>query len=161
MWRALAALLLLGACARAPDTGDEAAAGQALEGAARNAGIVADARDAAGVYAAGEDRVCMTRSAADSYRIGVSVDYGEGHRCIAHGTAKGRPALDSDLGAGCRMPITRDGDRLLFPPRAPAACARLCQGRATLDALAVDRLSEADGEAARLRGADGKLLCAN
>ena len=30
-----------------------------------------------------------------------------------------------------------------------------------LDALALDRLSEASGEATRLRGADGKLLCAD
>jgi hypothetical protein len=159
MRRALAAVLLVGACGRAPDAGEDAAAGQALETAARTAGIVADDRDAAGVYAAGEDRVCITRTAADRYRIGISVDYGAGQRCIARGVARGRTTLDAALGTGCRLPVARDGDRLLFPARAPAACAALCQGRATLDALAVDRLSEAGGEAARLRGGDGTLLC--
>lgn len=160
MRRALAALLLLlGGCERAPDAGEDAAAGRALEAAALNAGIVADAADAAGVYAAGDDRVCLTRTAANRYRIGVSVDYGEGQRCIARGTARGRATLDVALAGECRLTVTRDGDRLLFPARTPAACAPLCQGRATFDALAIDRLSEAGGESARLRGADGQLLC--
>jgi hypothetical protein len=161
MWRALVALLLLGACGRAPGADEDATAGQALEAAARNLGIIADPRDAAGVYAAGEDRACLTRTAGDRYRIGVSIDYGEGQRCIANGSARGTATLDADLGQDCRLPIARDADRLLFPARMPAACARLCQGRATFDALAIDRLSEAGGEAARLRGADGKLLCAD
>ncbi len=154
----LAALLLAG-CERSPEASDDAAAGRALEAAALDAGIVADPADAVGVYAAGEDRVCMARIAPDRYRIGVSVDYGAGQRCIAHGTARGRATLDVDLGAGCRVKVSHDGDRLSFPAQTPAKCAPLCQGRAALDALTVDRLSGAGGEAARLRGADGALLC--
>jgi hypothetical protein len=150
--------LLLAACSPARDTGDDDAAGRALETSARKAGIIGDIADATGVYAVGEDRLCMT-GAAPRYRIGVSVDFGDGQRCIAHGTAQGRGTLAIDLGDGCRFTATHNGDRLLFPVRAPAGCARYCQGRATLDTLALDRLSEASGEATRLRGADGKLLC--
>ncbi|MDR6787951.1 hypothetical protein J2Y58_001303 [Sphingomonas sp. BE138] len=153
-------LVLLAACGQPADPVDDAAAGRALEAAARNVGIVADAADAAGVYAAGEDRACLT-GAAPRYRIGVSVDYGGGQRCLAHGEARGKRNLTVDLGGGCRFTATRDGDRMSFPAQTPVACATVCQGRATLDALALDRLSEAAGEAARLRGADGKLLCAD
>jgi hypothetical protein len=157
---ALAPVVLLAACSPARDAREDDAAGRALEAAARNAGIVGDVAEATGVYAVGEDRLCLT-GAAPRYRIGVSVDFGEGQRCIAHGTAKGRGDLAIDLGEGCRFTATRNGDRLLFPVRTPAGCARSCQGRATLDTLALDRLSEASGEATRLRGADGKLLCAD
>ncbi|MEH3121269.1 MAG: hypothetical protein PGN16_04680 [Sphingomonas phyllosphaerae] len=161
MIRGAAALaLLLAACSPTPDAREDDTAGRALEAAARSAGIVSDVADATGVYAAGEDRLCLT-GAAPRHRIGVSVDFGEGQRCIAHGTAQGRGDLTVDLGQGCNFLARRDGDRLLFPVRTPAACARSCQGRATLDALALDRLSEASGEATRLRGADGKLLCAD
>ena len=108
-----------------------------------------------------EGRDASLTGVAPRYRIGVSVDFGEGQRCIAHGTARGRGGLAIVLGEGCRFVATRNGDRLLFPVRTPAECARSCQGRATLDTLALDRLSEASGEATRLRGADGKLLCAD
>ncbi|MEH3104511.1 MAG: hypothetical protein PGN12_11455 [Sphingomonas phyllosphaerae] len=160
MRAAIVLSLLLVGCSSAPEPVDDDAAGRALEAAAHKAGIVGDIADATGVYAVGEDRLCMT-GAAPRYRIGVSVDFGDGQRCIAHGTAQGRGALAIDLGDGCRLTATHNGDRLLFPVRAPAGCARYCQGRATLDTLALDRLSEASGEATRLRGADGKLLCAD
>lgn len=151
---------LLTACSPARDPREDDAAGRALEAAARDAGIVSDVAEATGVYAAGEDRLCLTGS-APRYRIGVSVDFGEGQRCIARGTAQGRGDLLIDLGQGCTFTAKRNGDQLLFPVRTPTACARSCQGRATLDTLALDRLSEASGEATRLRGADGKLLCAD
>jgi len=161
MTRAAVALsLLLAACSPARDVRDEDAAGKALETAARAAGIVGDRADATGIYAVGEDRLCLTGT-APRYRIGVSVDFGEGQRCVAHGTAQGRDALAIDLGDGCRFTASRTGDRLLFPVRTPPACARACQGRATLDTLVLHRLSEASGEATRLRGADGRLLCAD
>lgn len=151
---------LLAACSPAQEVREDDSAGRALEAAARSAGIVSDVTEAAGVYAVGEDRLCLTGT-APRYRIGVSVDFGEGQRCLAHGSAQGRGDLALDLGDGCRFTATRNGDRLLFPVRTPAACARSCQGRATLDTLAFDRLSEASGEATRLRGVDGKLLCAD
>lgn len=153
-------LALLAACGPKAGEGDDAAAGRALEAAARNLGLVADARDATGVYAAGEDRACLT-GASPRYRIGVSIDYGDGQRCLAKGTARGKDDLAIDLGGDCRFTAARDGDRMTFPAQTPAACAAVCQGRATLDAVALDRLSEGAGEAARLRGADGKLLCAD
>ncbi len=157
---AVLVVALLAACSPARDPREDDAAGRALETAARDAGIVSDLAEATGVYAAGEDRLCLT-GAVPRYRIGVSVDFGDGQRCIARGTAEGRGDLLIDLGQGCTFTAKRHGDRLLFPVRAPAACKRSCQGRATLDALTLDRLSEASGEATRLRGADGRLLCAD
>ncbi|VXD03096.1 hypothetical protein [Sphingomonas sp. 8AM] len=157
---AVALSLLLAACSATPVASDDDDAGRALESAARRAGIAGDMADAGGVYAAGDDRLCLVGSAA-RYRVGVNVDFGDGQRCIARGVARGRDALAIDLGNGCLFTATRNGDRLLFPPRSPPACARACQGRATLDALVLDRLSEAGGEAERLRGGDGKLLCDN
>ena len=159
-WRAVGTLALLcGGC----DGGMEHAAGDgpALERAAREAGLVGDTANLTGVYAAGDDRVCVTRGAgaAAAYRIGVSVDYGPGQRCIARGTAGGR--LKIDLGRGCVFAAEAEGERLTFPTALPAGCARLCQGHATLEALSVERLSAAIGEAARLRDTDGKLLCAS
>ncbi|MFK3890187.1 hypothetical protein [Sphingomonas sp. NPDC079357] len=156
--RAVVLLTLLAACSPAHDVREDDAAGRALEVAAHRAGLVSEVADATGVYAVGEDRLCLT-GAAPRYRIGVSVDFGEGQRCIGHGIAQGRGDLTVDLGDGCRFTATRIGDQLLFPVRTPAACARSCQGRATFDTLSLDRLSEASGEATRLRGADGKLLC--
>lgn len=158
---ALVALLAVAACSRGSEEATEPTAGRALEAAALNAGLVSDTGDAGGVYAAGDDRVCLSETARRRFRIGVSVDYGEGQRCIAHGIASGGEALDIDLGNGCRFRATPDGERLAFPVPVPDACTALCQGRATLDGLAVERLSAAPGEAARLRGADGNLLCAD
>lgn len=159
-----ALLLLAGGCDRAAESDD--AAGRALETAAHAAGMIADAGAPTGVFAAGDDRICVTRGdAGERYRIGVSVDYGAGQRCIARGSAAGGSAaggarLAVDLGAGCRFDAGWDGDRLAFPATLPGGCARSCQGRATMDALYAERLSAAVGETARVRGADGRLLCA-
>ncbi|KTT76788.1 hypothetical protein [Sphingomonas endophytica] len=154
----LLALILATGCSRPTAEAGEPTAGRALEAAARQAGMMGDSRDAAGVYAAGENRLCVARRGR-RYDIGVSVDYGVGQRCVARGSAGGRDSLTIDFGTGCRFTARRDGDLLAFPTRVPDGCASLCQGRAALDGLMVERLSEAAGEAARLRGADGELLC--
>lgn len=157
----LAAIVLLSCgCERTAPRNADAAAGRAMEAAARGAGLIDTARGASGVYASGDDRICvMQRATGARFRIGVSVDYGDGQRCVGRGTAVGREDLALDLGGDCRFHATHDGERLTFPAHVPAACARQCQGRATFDALSVERLSEAAGEAERLRGADGGLLC--
>lgn len=158
----LAAAMLLAGCQReAPPPPPPPGAGGDLERAALAAGLIADpaTADPTGVFQRGGDLVCLLPG-DEAHVIGVSVDYGEGQRCVARGTARGRTSLAVDLGDGCRFDATLDADRLALPATLPAACDRACSGRATLAAVAVERLSAAGPEAARTRGADGALLCA-
>lgn len=157
----LAALLvLLPACDRGGDGPKDRTAGTALEKAAVGVGLIGDPDNVTptGVFAADGDRVCVLPADRD-YRIGASVDYGEGQRCIARGTARGRGTLRVDFGGGCGFDAQVDADRLSFPAILPPACDRLCDGRASLAALRADRLSYSPSEGARSRGADGALLC--
>ncbi|MEH3046872.1 hypothetical protein [Sphingomonas adhaesiva] len=162
-----AVLLLLAGCDRSGEAGAaDPRGGQALEQAARTADLVPDPARVSpvGVFVADGDRVCVVpkgRDAEDGYRLGASVDYGEGQRCTARGAATGRSTMAVDFGSGCRFDAQSDGDRLVFPSVLPASCETVCEGRATLAALRVERLSDAAAEASRLRGADGKLLCAD
>lgn len=156
------ALALLSACQResAPDRSPQA--GERLERAAIELGMVSrGAASPVGVFAAEGDRACLLPDGgSDRYRLGASVDYGEGQNCVARGIARGGETLTIDFGGGCRFDgrITRDD--LRFPAVLPEACARYCAGRASLSAMHVERLSETPAEAERLRGADGRLLCA-
>jgi hypothetical protein len=63
------------------------------------------------------------------------------------------------LGDKCRVSARFDGERIVFPAEAPAGCAALCTGRASLDAFTVERVSEAASEAGMLRAPGGRLLC--
>ena len=157
-------LLLLAGCDRAGDSVADPRGGEALEAAARAADLVADPARVlpVGVFTADGDRLCVVPQGGGDesrYRIGASVDYGEGQRCTARGAATGRASLAVDFGGGCTFEAQGDRDRVIFPSVLPGACDRTCEGRATLAALRVERLSDAAAEAARLRGADGKLLC--
>ncbi len=157
----LSAFAMLG-CGRARDevTSDRNSAGARLEQAAAAAGIVADPQriDPVGAYGSETDRACIVRAGA-GYRIGASVDYGEGHGCTARGIAKGAGRLKVSLGQGCRFEARSDGGKLVFPPILPDGCDRMCTGRASLTALVAERLSGAESEAAALRGLDGRPLC--
>lgn len=160
MRRTAALLLLLGACQR-----QEAAApapqgdGVRLEAAARAAGMLADP-DAppVGVFAAGTERVCIVPQGS-AYRVGASVDYGAGQRCVARGTASGQADLAVDFGRDCRFDVRFEGDRLVFPAVLPAGCEMWCEGRASFAALAVERLSASAAEATRTVAADEEPLC--
>jgi hypothetical protein len=160
---ALGLLVMLGACqrqeqARAPDS-----AGAALERAAMDAGVVTDPGAVAtvGVFESESDRVCLLPRQGDTRRIGASVDYGDGQRCVARGTARGKGALAVDFGGGCRFDAVLNDERITFPAIVPVACESLCEGRATLGALRAERLSDAPSEAARARAPDGRSLCAD
>ena len=157
--------LLLAGCdppaARAPAS-DARSAGASLERAAIAAGLVADPGtiEPTGTFGSDTDSICLLPMRDGAYRIGASVDYDAEQRCVARGTARGRDRLAVDFGGACRFTATLDGQRLAFAGSVPAACDRLCTGRATLEALIGDRLGSTTAEAARARGADGKLLCA-
>lgn len=154
------ALALMG-CDREPaDPVVEDGAGRALEVAAIQVGMVANpARlDPVGAYASATDRLCIVGEGG-SLRVGASVDYADGQRCVARGSATGRDKLRMDFGATCRFDALFDGGRVTFPATLPRGCDTRCTGRATLTALSADRLSGADAEARAMRGPDGEPLC--
>ncbi|MFT3978324.1 MAG: hypothetical protein QM688_14635 [Sphingomonas bacterium] len=160
---AAAFALALAACHDAPrdPTPGDHGAGEQLERAAIAAGMVSDPAhvDPVGAYASESDRVCILR-AGRGYRIGASVEYGEGHRCLARGAASGKAGkLAVAFGEDCRFEAHLENGRLVFPPLLPGGCDALCTGRASLSALAADLLSGARSEAEALRAPDGQPLC--
>ncbi len=162
---ALASALLLAGCDRGPaapaPTASSEAAGAALERAAIAAGVVADPveLDPAGAYASATDRVCVVAEGR-TYRVGASIDYGEGQSCLARGEASARKQqLRIDFGDDCTLDARFDGERIVFPAVVPGACERRCTGRASLSALSAERLSPAASEARAMRAPDGRALC--
>jgi hypothetical protein len=160
--RALAlAMLLLSGCERATPTPSSPPAGAALERAAASAGLVAaTARERpVGVFASEAARLCLAPRPDGSVRIGASVDYGAGQRCVARGLGRVGTALTAELGAGCTVTLAFDGEALVVPTTLPTACDSLCSGRSSLGGLRLERLSDSVAEATRTRAADGRLLC--
>jgi hypothetical protein len=93
----------------------------------------------------------------------VTVDYGGDQNCSGSGTItrSGETLhLDFDGADGCGFDARFEGDRIVFPGRVPDACQKLCNSRASLAGIEVDRLSESASEASALRDSKGKLLCA-
>lgn len=155
-----AALLLLAGCERSPAVNDTP--GGRLEAAAMARGLIADPATVgiAGSWSSDTDRLCVVPQGG-SYRIGASVDYGDGQACAASGVVdRHGDRLRVQFGT-CRFDASFDGERIVFPAVLPGACEHFCAGRASLAALAAERLSAAPSEAATLRGANGRLLCAN
>jgi hypothetical protein len=157
-------VLALSACSRQPEAPAKAKGTPAngLEAAAIEAGVIPDpdSSDITGLYARDTDRVCIV-PAASAYRIGVFVDYGDQH-CGGSGvvTRVGETlTLDFPSAPGCSFDAQFEGDRITFPGKVPDACATLCEQRASIAALNVDRLSESISEASTLRDAKGKALC--
>lgn len=161
MRRVLLLAVVLGGCGRAPSNTVADSAGARLEAAAETAGIVPNPHALLqGSWARDTDRVCVVGTDKTA-RIGVSVDYGEDQACAATGTvARSGDTLKLAFGA-CRFDAKFDGDRIMFPADIPDACESLCTGRASLAALAVDRLSESRSEASALRSSKGRFLCAD
>ncbi|WP_288458640.1 hypothetical protein [uncultured Sphingomonas sp.] len=160
----LAALLLAGCDGEGTGTGTDAPAGRALEAEARARAMVADPAKLSlvGVFGSDSDRLCaLPVDGARRFRVGASVDYGEGQRCVARGTATGSGRLAIDFGEGCAFDAVQDGTGIRFPAVLPTACDSRCEGRASLAALLVASVSDAPAEALRTRGSDGKLLCAD
>ncbi|WP_440977899.1 hypothetical protein ACQHGV_08735 [Sphingomonas pseudosanguinis] len=158
--------LLIAACTSSGETADNAA-GERLEVASIATGLVADPATIPldGIWARDSDRMCIMPASGgedDAPRhIGVLLDYGEGQGCTARGTlSRSGRDLTIVLGA-CRFSARLDGDSIQFPAALPATCNGLCTGRATLSALAVERVSASVAEARTLRGPNGTALCAD
>lgn len=152
---------LLAGCGSQPVARQPDSAGARLEAAAQRVGLVAAPASAAliGSWARDTDRMCVLPGSAGLYRIGVSIDYGEGQGCAATGVARRQgDRLTVTFGA-CRFEASFDGERIAFPATVPAACDRFCTGRTTLAAMTVEHLSESASEAEMLRSPGGKLLC--
>ncbi|WP_375396182.1 hypothetical protein [uncultured Sphingomonas sp.] len=157
--------LALAGCQRAASTAppDAASTATSLEKAAIAAGIVADPDriGPTGLYARDSDRLCVVPNGT-AFRVGMFVDYGDDHNCAATGAATHdgeRLHIDLATVTGCRFDARFEGDRVVFPGSLPDACRKACTRRASLDGLAVERLSDSPSEAAALRGGSGKLLC--
>jgi hypothetical protein len=151
------------ACGQGVGSGDNAA-GERLEAAGIAAGLVADPAAAPldGIWSRDTDRMCIlpkSGGAAADRQIGVMLDYGEGQGCTARGTLhRSGPALEIAFGS-CRFTARFDGETIQFPAALPNACNALCTGRASLSALAVERISASMAEAQALHGVDGDRLC--
>ena len=163
---ALIGLALLGGCSDRADRADPAAAtgaGAELEAAAIATGAIADpnSTDPTGLYARGSDQMCVL-PAAEDFRIGIDVDYGDGQHCSAAGTATRdgeRLHIRLEGEATCAIDARFEGDRVVFPGRLPDGCAAYCTGRASLAGLEVDRLSDSASEARAMPDTRGRLLC--
>lgn len=159
--RALGVLLLLAGCERGAPPPSPDTPGARLEAAAVARGLIADPASGSlqGSWGNDTDRLCIVGGTRRAL-IGARVDYGEGQGCAGAGTVERDGAtLRVEFGA-CRFDAGYDGERISFPASLPSACEALCSGRASLTALTVERLSESASEAATLRAADGRLLCA-
>ena len=157
---AILALLLAGCGERAAEVADSP--GARLEQAAIAEGLVvnASAMPLAGAWGRDTDRACVAGAEGQAQRIGVRIDYGEGQGCSAAGSVRRSGArLAVDLGGGCRFDAALEGEEMRFPAELPQACEAACRGRASLAAMAVDRLSASASEATSLRGSDGASLC--
>lgn len=162
MKRAAAALLVALAGCRAADRSPGAQDGGAqLEAAALAGGLVADprARSLTGAWSLDTDRMCIVPGEGREQRVGILIDYGAGQGCAGSGTVQ-RSGSGLELRLGdCRVTARFDGDRIVLPPEVPAACDRLCVGRASIAAMTVERQSESVAEAANLRTPGGRALC--
>ena len=149
----------LAGCGQTATRAEDRSAGAQLEAAARTAGIVPDAgASLEGSWARDTDRVCVVGTGRTA-RIGVSIDYGEDQGCAASGRVeRSGDTLKLAFGA-CAFDARLDGDRIVFPADVPQVCETLCTGRASLAAVAVDRLSASRSEATALRSSKGKPLC--
>ncbi len=162
---ALALAMLLAACSGSTKAPAARETGQAvgLEQAAIEAGVIRDPADTGltGLYARDTDRLCVV-PAADGYRIGAFVDYGDQLTCSGSGiaTRSGESVhIVFDGAAGCSFDARFDGDRISFPGSLPDACQALCSRRASFAALSADQLSQSISEARAPRGPRGRLLC--
>ncbi|WP_374942307.1 hypothetical protein [Sphingomonas sp.] len=150
--------MALAGCGQQPTV--DAQAGERLEAAARGAGLITDPKGSlVGAWMRDTDRVCIIPGAGGATRIGALVNYSDGQACAAAGTLERSGERVGVIFGDCRFDARFDGERLTFPAELPVACERMCQGRASLAALVVERQGASASEAATLRAPDGTLLC--
>ncbi|HMO74256.1 MAG TPA: hypothetical protein PKD99_09890 [Sphingopyxis sp.] len=160
-------LLLLAACDR-PAPGEEAIdAGNPLEIAARERGIVRpEAADLTGAFERrhdlGRDAMCVVPDGKSTWRFALTASFGDGLSCEARGHATrdgGGWRFDFAGVEGCSVLAGEQEDELRLPGDLPPQCDSLCPGRASLSGLRLPRASwaEADAKGLRMKGDDGNM----
>lgn len=169
----LALCLMLAACEPAPvsrDTAQEVGGlpVSGLERAAIESGVITDAAKISPVglfqrrHEAGRDALCVIPGAKGTLRFGLEANFGEELACRGQGSA--RRAGDKLIlrfagGDRCIIVAQYDGDQVALPGVVDMACARLCDGRGTLEGVSFPRIAGDAATALRARGRGGGLLC--
>lgn len=163
-------LALLG-CRNEPAAVVPPPSSNALESAAREAGLVDDPASVlpTGLFenrhAVGTDSLCLKPVSGNRYRFGTIAAFGATLRCEGKGAAvhSGPTVALTFDDAQCAFVAAYDGRAIHFPGVVPAGCAALCGPRASLSGVSFDRSGWAVADAHRLRSRDprrvGQRLC--
>lgn len=159
----LAALLFAG-CERGAGGEEAIDAGNPLEIAARERGVVRpEAETPVGVFERahdlGRDAMCVVPDGAGKWRFAVTAAFGSTLSCSAQGTMvrEGDGWRMRFAGAeGCEALVDEQDDELRLPGSLPPQCAQLCPNRASLSGLRLPRASWSAGDARGLQIADGR-----
>ncbi|MFN4357501.1 hypothetical protein [Sphingopyxis alaskensis] len=158
------AALSLAACERGANGEEAIDAGNPLEIAARERGVVRpEAATPVGVFERahdlGRDAMCVVPDGAGQWRFAVTAAFGATLSCTARGTMvrEGGGWRMRFAGAeGCEALVHEENDELRLPGRLPPQCALLCPNRASLSGLRLPRASWSADDARGLRIADGR-----
>lgn len=139
-----------------------------LERAAIESGVIADAARTSPVglyqrsHEAGRDSLCIMPGNGGAFRFGLEALFGEEPSCRGEGTARragDKLILSFGDGARCIVVAQYDGDQVSLPGVVDMACARLCQGRGSLEGVSFPRVASDAAAALRVKGRGGDLLC--
>lgn len=165
--------LALAACQPPGATGEGGSnapvrAATGLERAAIESGVIADTARTSpiGLYQrsheAGRDSLCIMPGANGGFRFGMEALFGEEPSCRGRGAARragDKLVLSFKGGARCIVVAQYDGDRVALPGVVDMACARLCEGRGSLEGVSFPRVASDAAAALRVRARDGETLC--
>ena len=164
--------LMVAACQPPPgkETGrvSETQAPTGLERAAIESGVIADAARTSPVglyqrsHEAGRDSLCIMPGSKGSFRFGMEALFGEEPSCRGEGTARrtgDKLILSFKGGARCIVVAQYDGDQVSLPGVVDMACARLCEGRGSLEGVSFPRVASDAAAALRVKARSGDPLC--
>ena len=142
-------------------------ASSALERAAIDAGVVADASaiPPTGLYRqrheSGRDTLCMVPGDDGEMRFGLEAMYGRDIHCQGKGTARisGDKLIMNFARSACIIVARYDGDRVALPGAVDRECERLCNDPASLEGVSFPRVSRSASVAKDARASDKAALC--
>ena len=164
--------LLLPACQAPAEAPKEPAAtvvqSGGLERAAIESGVIADPAHVSPVglfqrrHEAGTDRLCVLPDTGRHFRFGVEAIFGRDEHCRGSGTARraGDKLILQFSGAPrCIIVAQYDGDRIAMPGVVDMNCARLCDGRGSLEGVSLPRLASDAAAALAAHSRENDALC--